>query len=135
MRLLSVLTAALAGLGGGAAALHSPAPQPAPAALSAAQPQVVALHAPVAATPLSGGPGSPWRELAQCESGGRWALDGRYDGGLQFLPATWRGYGGAEFAPAAWQATPSEQVVVAERVLAAQGWGAWPSCSRRLGFR
>jgi hypothetical protein len=24
---------------------------------------------------------------------------------------------------------------VAERVLAKQGWGAWPACSRKLGLR
>jgi hypothetical protein len=78
----------------------------------------------------------PWEALAACESGGDWSSTvGRYDGGLQFLPATWRGAGGEEFAPSADQATPAEQVEVAERVLASQGWGAWPFCSRQLGLR
>ena len=29
----------------------------------------------------------------------------------------------------------AEQIRVAQRVLASQGWGAWPSCSARLGLR
>ncbi len=32
-------------------------------------------------------------------------------------------------------ASREEQIVVAERVLAKQGWGAWPACSRKLGLR
>jgi resuscitation-promoting factor RpfA len=33
------------------------------------------------------------------------------------------------------QASKSEQIAVAERVLAKQGWNAWPSCSRKTGVR
>jgi hypothetical protein len=78
-----------------------------------------------------------WDRLAQCESGGRWDINtgNGYQGGLQFSPRTWTGFGGAEFAPVAHQATRAEQIVVAERVLAQQGWGAWPSCSRKVGAR
>ena len=28
-----------------------------------------------------------------------------------------------------------QQIIVAERVRARQGWGAWPECSRKLGLR
>src|SRR5690606_32019027 len=35
------------------------------------------------------------------------------------------------FAPRADLATRGQQIVVAERVLANQGWGAWPVCSRK----
>jgi hypothetical protein len=28
-----------------------------------------------------------------------------------------------------------QQIIVAERVLAKQGWNAWPECSRKLGLR
>lgn len=81
-------------------------------------------------------PDSVWDRLAQCESSGRWDLNiGQFDGGLQFLPATWRGFGGAEFAPFAHQASRAEQIAVAERVLAVQGWDAWPACSRKVGVR
>ena len=78
-----------------------------------------------------------WLDLAECESNQRWAYNGSsgYDGGLQFSPTTWRAVGGTDFAEYAWQATPFEQVAVAERLLEVQGWGAWPTCSRKLGLR
>lgn len=78
-----------------------------------------------------------WDDLAECESGGDWSIDtgNGYHGGLQFAASTWRGFGGEEFASTADQATRAEQIVVAERVLDEQGWGAWPSCSRQLGLR
>ena len=80
---------------------------------------------------------SVWDSLAQCESGGNWHIDtgNGYYGGLQFLPSTWLGFGGGEFAPRADLATREQQITVAERVLAVQGWGAWPACSTRLGLR
>jgi hypothetical protein len=76
-----------------------------------------------------------WDRVAQCESGGRWDINtgNGFQGGLQFTPSTWRGFGGAEFAPAAHQASRTQQITVAERVLAKQGWGAWPVCSRKAG--
>ncbi len=78
-----------------------------------------------------------WQRLASCESGGRWDYNGSsgYDGGLQFSPTTWRSFNGTDFAPYAYQATPSQQITVAKRVLKGQGWGAWPSCSSKLGLR
>jgi resuscitation-promoting factor RpfA len=78
-----------------------------------------------------------WDDLAYCESGGDWAINtgNGYYGGLQFAQATWVGLGGEEFAPRADLASREQQIVVAERVLAVQGWGAWPACSRRLGLR
>lgn len=79
--------------------------------------------------------GSVWDRLAACESGGRWNIDSRYDGGLQFHPDTWRAYGGTAYAPYAHQATREQQIAIAERVLASQGWAAWPACSRKLGLR
>ena len=53
-------------------------------------------------------------------------------GGLQFSPSTWRAYGG-KGSPH--NASRKEQIAVAERTLAAQGWNAWPSCSRKAGVR
>jgi hypothetical protein len=80
--------------------------------------------------------GSVWDQLAQCEAGGNWAINtgNGYHGGLQFHPQTWLGHGGGEFAPYAYLATREQQIVVAERVLASQGWGAWPGCARKLGL-
>ncbi|UYP19692.1 transglycosylase family protein [Rhodococcus sp. Z13] len=81
-------------------------------------------------------PDSDWDRLAQCESGGNWAINtgNGYHGGLQFSPSTWNAYGGSQYAPTANQATREQQIAVAERVLAGQGWGAWPSCSSSLGL-
>lgn len=91
-----------------------------------------ALMAPTAAA----APDSDWDRLAECESGGNWSINtgNGYHGGLQFSASTWQAHGGGEFAPTADQATREEQIVVAERTLASQGWGAWPACSAQLGL-
>ena len=84
----------------------------------------------------SAAPDSDWDRLAQCEAGGNWAINtgNGYHGGLQFSPSTWAAYGGQEFATYAYQATRAQQIAVAERTLAGQGWGAWPACSAKLGL-
>lgn len=84
----------------------------------------------------SAAPDSDWDRLAQCEAGGNWQINtgNGYYGGLQFNAGTWRAYGGNEFAPLPHQATREQQIAVAERTLAGQGWGAWPACSARLGL-
>ncbi|GEC27964.1 MULTISPECIES: LysM peptidoglycan-binding domain-containing protein [Pseudonocardia] len=76
-----------------------------------------------------------WDKLAQCESGGNWSINtgNGYYGGLQFSPSTWKAFGGGEYAASAHQATRAEQIAVAEKVLAGQGWNAWPSCSKKTG--
>jgi hypothetical protein len=78
-----------------------------------------------------------WDDLAKCESGGNWAINtgNGYYGGLQFLGSTWNAYGGREFAARADLASREQQIVVAERIRDDVGYGAWPSCSRRLGLR
>ncbi|MGP9538819.1 transglycosylase family protein [Brachybacterium sp. AOP43-C2-M15] len=75
-----------------------------------------------------------WDEVAQCESGGDWSINtgNGYYGGLQFSQQTWEGYGGTEYAPSADQASKSQQIAVAEKVLAGQGAGAWPNCGVHL---
>lgn len=74
---------------------------------------------------------TPWVNLAMCESTWRWHITGNFDGGLQFLRSTWTGYGGRTFAPRAHQATPIQQVAIAQKVLASQGRYAWPACTRK----
>jgi hypothetical protein len=78
-----------------------------------------------------------WDRLASCESGGRWhiATGNGYYGGLQFSASTWRGSGGTRYASSAHRASRVQQIRIAERVKAAQGWGAWPVCSRKVGLR
>jgi LysM repeat protein len=84
-----------------------------------------------ASAPASGG---VWDRLAQCESGGNWGINtgNGYSGGLQFSAGTWAANGGSGSAH---NASRTEQIRVAERVRASQGWGAWPACSAKLGLR
>ncbi|WUR80740.1 transglycosylase family protein [Streptomyces phaeochromogenes] len=88
------------------------------------------------AVPLMGATGasaattSEWDAVAQCESGGDWSINtgNGYYGGLQFSASTWAAYGGSAYASTANQASKAQQIAVAEKVLAGQGKGAWPSC-------
>ena len=79
-------------------------------------------------------PASAWDAVAQCESGGNWAANtgNGYTGGLQFTSSTWAAYGGTQYASSADQASKSEQITVANKVLADQGATAWPNCGTSL---
>lgn len=107
----------------------------------------------------SGVVGEPWQSLADCESGNwidggasferesarwYWAKPGTevppwgttiHHGGLQFHPGTWSAYRSDHHPTYAYDATPAQQVEVAQRVQASQGWGAWPVCSQKVGLR
>jgi resuscitation-promoting factor RpfA len=76
-----------------------------------------------------------WDNVARCESGGNWHINtgNGYYGGLQFTQGTWMNYGGSQYASRADLATSQEQMAIANKVLASQGWGAWPVCSRYAG--
>lgn len=93
---------------------------------------VLSASAANAAVPTAAS-ASVWDSLAQCESSGNWGVNtgNGYAGGLQFSPSTWAAYGGT--GPAA-NASRAQQISVAERVQASQGWGAWPSCAAQLGL-
>ena len=75
-----------------------------------------------------------WDSLAQCESGGNWAINtgNGYYGGLQFNLGTWQAYGGTGL--------PSEnsretQIAVATKLRdATGGYGSWPGCAASLGL-
>jgi len=90
----------------------------------------VALGAPANAA------GSVWDAVAACESGGNWAINtgNGYQGGLQFSPSTWSSAGGTRYAPRADLASKAAQIATAQRVLASQGPGAWPTCGKRAGL-
>ncbi len=77
--------------------------------------------------------GATWDALAQCESGGNWDINtgNGFYGGLQFTQQSWNGVG-MSGSPA--NASRAQQIEAAERLLAIQGWGAWPACSARLGL-
>jgi len=80
--------------------------------------------------------GTTWDRVAECESGGSWsANDGNgYYGGLQLTQENWQKYGGLSYAPTADQASRSQQIAVAEKVLDARGLVAWPTCGPLSGL-
>ena len=82
------------------------------------------------------GAGSVWDTVAACESGGNWAINtgNGFSGGLQFSSSTWNAYGGTGYASRADLASKAAQIATAQRVLAAQGPGAWPTCGQRAGL-
>ncbi|MFG3508179.1 transglycosylase family protein [Streptomyces sp. NPDC047821] len=90
-----------------------------------------AVAAPLlGATSASAATAAEWEKVAQCESGGNWSINtgNGYYGGLQFSASTWAAYGGTAYAATADQASKSQQIEIAEKVLAGQGKGAWPHC-------
>ncbi|MGW6153127.1 transglycosylase family protein [Streptomyces sp. NPDC055144] len=112
-------------------------PRQAPALIVAAGVAGSAIAIPLlGATSASAASTATWDKLAECESGGSWSADpgNGYYGGLQFSQETWEGYGGLDFAPRADQASRSQQIAVAEKVLADQGPRAWPVCSVTSGL-
>ncbi|KJS57762.1 transglycosylase family protein, partial [Streptomyces rubellomurinus] len=79
---------------------------------------------------------STWEKVAQCESSGDWSINtgNGYYGGLQFDLSTWNAYGGQQYAAYPHQATENQQIMIAEKVLAAQGPSAWPQCGASNGL-
>ncbi|MGH3990724.1 MAG: transglycosylase family protein, partial [Pseudonocardiaceae bacterium] len=53
----------------------------------------------------------------------------------QFSRQTWKSFGGGAYAGTANNATRTQQIAIAEKVLRTQGWNAWPTCSRKTGVR
>lgn len=77
---------------------------------------------------------SVWDRLAQCESGGNWAINtgNGYYGGLQFSLGTWQAYGGPGMPHTASRET---QIAIATKLRdASGGYGAWPGCAAKLGL-
>ncbi|WP_055525590.1 transglycosylase family protein [Streptomyces graminilatus] len=94
-----------------------------------------AVAAPLlAAGSASAATAAEWDAVAQCESGGNWSINtgNGFYGGLQFTASTWAAYGGTAYASSADQASKSQQITIAEKVLAGQGKGAWPVCGTGL---
>lgn len=85
-----------------------------------------------------------WQRLVDCEAPGRgWQYGApdvgvdagyRYEGGPNFTASTWLAYRLSGMPAHAYDATPDQQIAVAERVLAAQGVRAWPVCGPRIGL-
>ncbi|MFC9299558.1 transglycosylase family protein [Streptomyces sp. NPDC057011] len=118
-----------------AVAVAAAPPPPAPGPAAAAHPGSPGV---IGTGPGDCGPGGewPWDCVADCESGGRWAVNtgNGFYGGLQFRQPTWEEYGGLTFARRADLASRVQQIRIAEDVLGGQGWEAWPVCSKRYGL-
>jgi resuscitation-promoting factor RpfB len=99
----------------------APSPAPAPAPAPAAAP------GPVSSGGGSSVNGAMWDRIAQCESGGNWAINtgNGYYGGLQFDSQTWLGNGGGAYAPRADLASRTQQIAIANKVYAARGLAPW----------
>jgi resuscitation-promoting factor RpfA len=89
---------------------------------------VIGVPLTIAATPANASSVN-WDAIAHCESGGNWATNtgNGFYGGLQFTMSTWHANGGSGSPQ---NASRSEQIAVAERVLQTQGIGAWPVCGK-----
>lgn len=112
-------------------------PRQAPALVVAAGVTGSAIAIPLlGATGASAADASTWDRVAECESGGMWSADlgNGYYGGLQISQETWDDFGGTAYAPTADQASRSQQIAVAEKILAAQGPSAWPTCALVTGL-
>ena len=112
-------------------------PRQAPALIVAAGVAGSAIAIPLlGATSASAADAATWDKLAECESGGAWSADAGngYYGGLQLSQEVWEDHGGLDFAPSADQASRSQQISVAEKVLDDQGAKAWPSCAPIAGL-
>lgn len=109
------------------------APEPVAAPAPAAPQSTYRASAPRAAAPVVA-TGSVWDQLAQCESGGNWSINtgNGFYGGLQFTISSWQATGGSGLPS---DASREEQIMRAEKLLAMQGWGAWPACTSKLGLR
>ncbi len=116
-----------------------PLPAKVQAAIAAAPQPKATAPKPVAkrtstASNIIASDGSVWDRIAQCESGGNWAINtgNGYYGGLQFSMSSWAAVGGSG-NPA--NASRAEQIMRGQMLQSRQGWGAWPSCSAKLGLR
>ncbi|MEU9581183.1 transglycosylase family protein [Streptomyces chilikensis] len=113
-------------------------PRQAPAVVVAAGVTGSALALPLfAATGASAAEGTTWDRVAECESGGAWSADtgNGFYGGLQLSQEQWEGNGGLSYASNPAEASRSQQIAVAERILAEQGATPWLACGAMNGLR
>ncbi|MFB0618457.1 transglycosylase family protein [Streptomyces sp. AGS-58] len=112
-------------------------PRQAPALLVAAGVTGSAIAIPLlGAASAHAADGTTWDKVAECESGGSWSADtgNGYFGGLQISQDDWAKYGGSQYAASADQASRSQQIAVAEKILAAKGTTPWATCALLSGL-
>lgn len=106
------------------------------AAAAAQSKRIAVANTPQPSAGVFSSGGTVWDRLAQCEATGNWAINtgNGFYGGLQFTQSTWLGFGGGQYAPLAHLATREQQIEIATKTQAVQGWGAWPACAKKLGL-
>ncbi|MEU1001022.1 transglycosylase family protein [Streptomyces tibetensis] len=112
-------------------------PRQAPALLVAAGVTGSAIAIPLlGASGASAADGTTWDRVADCETGGAWSENSGngYYGGLQLSQEDWESHGGLDYAASPDLASRSQQIAVAERILADQGVGAWRTCGLLSGL-
>ncbi|MFD8808448.1 transglycosylase family protein [Streptomyces sp. NPDC059597] len=112
-------------------------PRQAPALLVAAGVTTSAIAIPLlGAASAHAADGTTWDKVAECESGGSWSANtgNGYYGGLQISQDDWDKYGGDQYAATADQASRSQQISVAEKILAEQGTTHWATCALTAGL-
>ncbi|MFE7898785.1 transglycosylase family protein [Streptomyces sp. NPDC057424] len=113
-------------------------PRQAPALLLAAGVTGSAIAIPLlGASGASAADGTTWDRVADCETGGAWSQNSGngYYGGLQLSQEDWENHGGLDYAASADLASRSQQISVAERILADQGVGTWRTCGLLSGLQ
>ena len=106
----------------------APAPPPPPPPAPAPQPTTSGAGYNDPANPAA------WDRLAQCESGGSWAINtgNGYYGGIQFSLSSWQAVGGPGYPH---EHSRETQIAMGQRLWQQGGWAHWPGCSRQLGYR
>ena len=73
---------------------------------------------------LASRPAAPdkyWQKMALCETDANWHKAGAHSGGLALTQEDWNAWGGPAFAKTPAEATPAQQIEVANRI-STQGW-------------
>jgi hypothetical protein len=114
----------------------APPPPPPPPTTAPPPPPPPPTTAAPSTVGANGDPNNPatWDALAQCEATGNWHINtgNGYYGGLQFTLSSWRAAGGSGYPH---EHSRETQIEMGKRLLAIQGWGAWPACTSKLGYR
>ncbi|MGC0417322.1 transglycosylase family protein [Embleya sp. AB8] len=102
-------------------------PAPAVRRLLAGAALTITALATLSAAPADAASVATWDNVAHCESTDNWSINigNGYYGGLQINMTNWRYYGGLGYAPRPDLATKQQQILIAEKILADQGYRAW----------
>jgi hypothetical protein len=111
-------------------------PRQAPALLVAAGVTGSAIAIPLlGAASANAADGTTWDKVANCETGGSWSENsGGFYGGLKLTQDDWDKYGGLDYAERPDLASRNQQIAVAEKILDAEGVGAFHTCGLTSGL-